>query len=104
MLGTWKEACCGLMPHMRYIPFAEIRHQSPREFIELLVHELGAAGVVAGANYRFGNRDVVYCTCLSTFHGTGYKASGDAQTLDMLGRELGIEVKIVELVDRKSVV
>lgn len=54
VLGTWKEACFGRTPRMRYLPFAEIRHQSPKEFIELLVHELGAAGVVAGANYRFG--------------------------------------------------
>lgn len=39
---------------MRYLPFARVRHKSPEEFFELLVNELGAQGVVAGANYRFG--------------------------------------------------
>jgi FAD synthase len=27
---------------------------SPEEFVQVLAHDLGAAGVVAGINYRFG--------------------------------------------------
>jgi hypothetical protein len=38
----------------RYIPFAAIRALSPQEFVDLIVKDLGAAGVVCGANYRFG--------------------------------------------------
>lgn len=56
ILGMWKEACRGRIPQMRYLPFAEIRKKSPEEFIEILVHELGAAGIVAGSNYRFGKK------------------------------------------------
>ena len=54
VLATWKEMCHGMTPHMRYLPFGQIRHQSPREFVEMLARDLGAAGVVAGTNYRFG--------------------------------------------------
>jgi len=38
----------------RYIPFAAIRALSPQEFVDLIVKDLGAAGAVCGANYRFG--------------------------------------------------
>ena len=54
VLATWKEMCHGMTPHMRYLPFGQIRHQSPREFVKMLARDLGAAGVVAGTNYRFG--------------------------------------------------
>ena len=54
VLGQWSEACDGRTPNLRYLPFAEIRQQSPRAFVEMLVDELGVSGVVAGENYRFG--------------------------------------------------
>eukprot|EP00775_Hariotina_reticulata_P009604 gene9604-9765_t len=41
---------------LRYISFSAIRAFSPQEFVDLLVQDLGAAGVVCGANYRFGER------------------------------------------------
>eukprot|EP00166_Cyanidium_caldarium_P000563 ctg_1223.g394 len=47
------------------LPFAELRQMSPRAFLqEYVVRRLGAAGVVCGANWRFGHR-----------------AQGDVQTL-----------------------
>jgi FAD synthase len=39
-----------------YLPFAAIRSMSPEAFVQLLQQELGAAGVVAGINYRFGEQ------------------------------------------------
>lgn len=45
----------GIVPiRQHYIPFSAIRSMSPEEFVELIVKDLKAAGVVAGTNYRFG--------------------------------------------------
>lgn len=41
-------------PRLRTIPFHLIRGMSPEEFVRALAHDLRAAGVVAGRNYRFG--------------------------------------------------
>ncbi len=41
-------------PRQRMVPFHEIRTMSPEAFVQVLAKELGAAGVVAGRNYRFG--------------------------------------------------
>ncbi|GIL82059.1 hypothetical protein Vretifemale_10958 [Volvox reticuliferus] len=43
-----------LSPRLRTLPFSLIRGMSPEQFVALLAHDLGAAGVVAGRNYRFG--------------------------------------------------
>ena len=43
-----------LSPRLRTLPFALIRRLSPEQFVALLAEDLGAAGVVAGRNYRFG--------------------------------------------------
>ncbi|GBF97671.1 FAD synthetase chloroplastic [Raphidocelis subcapitata] len=65
----------------RYIPFAAIRSLSPEAFVALLARDLGAAGVVAGVNYRFG-----------------YKAAGDVEALQRLAAEAGMPCRAVELV------
>jgi FAD synthase len=36
------------------LPFQDIRAMSPEQFVAVLARDLGAAGVVAGRNYRFG--------------------------------------------------
>jgi hypothetical protein len=54
ILRTWAAACGGIAPMQRSIPFGEIRHLEPEEFVALLAHEMHAYGVVAGSNYRFG--------------------------------------------------
>jgi len=46
--------CIHRVPRQRMIPFHKIRSMQPEEFVQLLVHDLRAAGVVAGCNYRFG--------------------------------------------------
>eukprot|EP00803_Ostreobium_quekettii_P007371 evm.model.scf_89.8 EVM.evm.TU.scf_89.8 scf_89:32674-35731(-) len=81
VLASWAPVCGGLVPRMRYLPFQEIRWMTPEEFVRLLAEELGATGVVAGRNYRFG-----------------YKASGDANLLEKLGAHYGLKVEIVDLV------
>jgi hypothetical protein len=48
-----------------YLPFAAIRLMSPDSFVQLLQQELGAAGVVAGINYRFGEQQQwQQCCCM----------------------------------------
>jgi FAD synthetase len=54
VLAAWAGACGGRTPRQRFLPFAEIRGMSPQQFVAVLAQELGAAGVVAGRNYRFG--------------------------------------------------
>ncbi|KAG2493236.1 hypothetical protein HYH03_008652 [Edaphochlamys debaryana] len=65
---------------LRTLPFSLIRGMSPEAFVALLAADLGAAGVVAGRNYRFG-----------------FKAAGDAEALVALGRRYGLRVAIVDL-------
>ena len=48
---------------------------SPEAFVQLLAEELRVAGVVVGANYRFG-----------------YRAAGDAALLQRLGPQYGMQV------------
>ena len=54
VLASWASYCNGLVPCMRFLPFREIRFMSPEDFVKLLAEELGAIGIVAGENYRFG--------------------------------------------------
>lgn len=54
VLASWSDACGGKPVSARVIPFALIRRMPPEEFVRLLAQDLKAAGVVAGANYRFG--------------------------------------------------
>jgi hypothetical protein len=43
-----------VLVRQRYLPFADVREMSPADFVALLADDLKAAGVVAGANFRFG--------------------------------------------------
>lgn len=43
----------------RYIPFAAIRSLSPEAFVQHIVEDFRAAGVVSGGNYRFGELLVI---------------------------------------------
>ena len=54
VLASWADACDGAAPRLRTIPFHLIRRMPPEEFVRLLAEQLGAKGVVAGRNYRFG--------------------------------------------------
>ncbi|PRW61615.1 FAD synthetase chloroplastic-like [Chlorella sorokiniana] len=54
---------------------------SPEAFVGLLATELQVAGVVVGANYRFG-----------------YRAAGTASLLESLGPQHGLQVRILDLV------
>jgi FAD synthase len=57
------------------VPFAEIRHLSPEDFIvQFLYRELGAGGIVCGWDWRFG-----------------YRAAGDVALLKSLSAALGRE-------------
>jgi FAD synthase len=86
VLSTWKKACLGSVPKEHIIPFSEVRKMSPEEFVDLLDVDLGVKGVVVGSNYRFG-----------------YKAAGTAEVLKSLGAERGIQVKIVNLIEKDSI-
>jgi len=81
VLQSWTQHCNGRVPRQRMIPFHEIRTMPPEAFVALLAHNLRAAGVVAGSNYRFG-----------------FKAAGTASTLQTLGTKYGMSVSIVDLV------
>mmetsp|Transcript_9594 Transcript_9594/g.17210 ORF Transcript_9594/g.17210 Transcript_9594/m.17210 type:complete len:333 (-) Transcript_9594:61-1059(-) len=65
----------------RSLPFAEIRSMEPEAFVNLLAGVLCANSVVCGSNYRFG-----------------YRASGDAALLKLLGEAAGLNVVVVDLV------
>ncbi len=55
VLASWAPACArGAPPRLRTIPFHLIRRMPPEDFVRLLAEQLGATGVVAGRNYRFG--------------------------------------------------
>ena len=57
--------------------------RSPESFVErLLVQELGAVGVVVGADFRFG-----------------HERSGDCATLERIGHAHGLQVRCVRLVE-----
>ena len=81
VLHSWTSACEGKLPIQRTLPFQAIRTMAPSDFVKLLAKKLGAAGVVAGSNYRFG-----------------YKAKGDARMLMELGAEYGLQISIEDLI------
>eukprot|EP00198_Chlamydomonas_reinhardtii_P009763 XP_001699100.1 riboflavin biosynthesis protein [Chlamydomonas reinhardtii] len=84
--GTGAGDCgAGRVVRLRTMPFGQIRGMSPEEFVALLARDLGAAGVVAGRNYRFG-----------------FKAAGDAGALVRLGAQYGLKVSIVDLVSLEA--
>ena len=82
VLASWSAA----MEHERSpveitLPFHQVRYLQPEDFVKVLVHEMGARGIVCGENCRFG-----------------YKAVGDASLLQELGKKHGIPVTVVQLV------
>lgn len=56
ILQSWGPACGGVVPRLRRVPFAAVRHLSPRDFVNALARDLKASGVVVGSNYRFGHK------------------------------------------------
>eukprot|EP01023_Acetabularia_acetabulum_P019464 TRINITY_DN19924_c0_g1_i5.p1 TRINITY_DN19924_c0_g1~~TRINITY_DN19924_c0_g1_i5.p1 ORF type:complete len:341 (-),score=25.93 TRINITY_DN19924_c0_g1_i5:109-1131(-) len=80
ILKSWAQVCNGVTPKQRFIPFQLIRNMPPDDFVKYLVCDLGVVGIVAGENYRFG-----------------YKATGDTESLEKLGKKYGISIKIVQL-------
>ena len=83
VLEAWSQAMAsGLEPKEIVIPFHKVRHLGPEDFVKVLVHEMGASGMVCGENYRFG-----------------YQAAGDANLLRELGSKYDVPVKVVELVE-----
>jgi len=68
----------------RRLPFPAIRRLSPAQFVDLLAR-LGVAGVVCGANYRFG-----------------FRAAGDAAELASLCLARGLRCSVLELVADES--
>lgn len=73
VLRSWTSACGGLTPRQRYLPFREIRHMAPQEFVKCLALDLQAAGVVAGANYRFGRALLMQPLCCMRYSCDHYK-------------------------------
>lgn len=64
------------------LDLAEIKEQSPREFVEsVLVQRLGVSHLAVGEDFRFGK-----------------DRTGDVKMLAALGRELGFEVEVIDLV------
>lgn len=66
----------------RVLPFAQIRDQSPEQFLDMVIERFGARGIVCGHNWRFGHR-----------------AAGDVALLKELAPALKLEVRIVDAVD-----
>ena len=62
-------------------PCTQVRTMSPEAFVELLAAELQVAGVVVGANYRFG-----------------YRAAGTTEVLRSLGPTHGLRIRVLDLV------
>eukprot|EP00262_Sarcandra_glabra_P005825 TRINITY_DN1769_c0_g1_i1.p1 TRINITY_DN1769_c0_g1~~TRINITY_DN1769_c0_g1_i1.p1 ORF type:complete len:379 (+),score=32.23 TRINITY_DN1769_c0_g1_i1:351-1487(+) len=81
VLSSWAPYCGNVVPLEFHVDFSNVRHLSPRQFVERLSKELRVTGVVAGENYRFG-----------------YKASGDAAELVRLCNEYGLGAYIVSYV------
>ncbi|WOL04999.1 hypothetical protein Cni_G13722 [Canna indica] len=78
VLSSWAPYCGNEVPLEYHVQFSNVRHLTPRQFVEKLSKEPKVSGVVAGANYRFG-----------------YKASGDALDLVRLCKEYGLDAFIV---------
>lgn len=83
VLRGWSDAMAnGSQPKEVVIPFKDVRHLQPEDFVKVLVYEMGASGIVCGENYRFG-----------------YRAAGDASLLSELGAKHEIPVCVVDLVE-----
>ncbi|KAK1306623.1 hypothetical protein QJS10_CPA10g00311 [Acorus calamus] len=85
VLTSWAPYCGNVVPVEFHVEFSNVRHLTPRQFVERLSKELRVSGVVAGENYRFG-----------------YKASGDASELVRLCNEYGLAAYIVSSVMDKA--
>nr|XP_029123487.1 FAD synthetase, chloroplastic isoform X2 [Elaeis guineensis] len=85
VLSSWAPYCGNVVPLEYQVEFSNVRHLTPRQFVERLSKELKVRGVVAGENYRFG-----------------YKASGDALELVRLCKEYGLSAYIVSSVMDKT--
>ncbi|XP_058097178.1 FAD synthetase 1, chloroplastic-like [Magnolia sinica] len=85
VLSSWAPYCGNVVPLEFEVEFSNVRHLTPRQFVERLSKELKVSGVVAGENYRFG-----------------YKASGDAAELVKLCKEYGLGAYIVSSIMDKS--
>ncbi|CAI0443728.1 unnamed protein product [Linum tenue] len=81
VLSSWAPHCGNIVPAEFQVEFSNVRHLTPRQFVEKLCKELEVAGVVAGENYRFG-----------------YKAAGDTSELLRLCNEHGIQAYIINSV------
>eukprot|EP00238_Polyblepharides_amylifera_P001051 CAMPEP_0196573218 /NCGR_PEP_ID=MMETSP1081-20130531/3157_1 /TAXON_ID=36882 /ORGANISM="Pyramimonas amylifera, Strain CCMP720" /LENGTH=309 /DNA_ID=CAMNT_0041890851 /DNA_START=1 /DNA_END=930 /DNA_ORIENTATION=+ len=75
ILATWDKS-----PEERVLPFIQVRHLQPEDFVRELA-DLGVEGIVTGSNYRFG-----------------YKASGDTELLQRLAEKHKMAVSVVDLV------
>lgn len=64
----------------RSLPFSHIRSLAPEEFVDLLANVLRVKAIICGSNYRFG-----------------FRAAGDAQLLESLGVDAGIQVRVLDL-------
>lgn len=62
----------------RELPFPSVRNMSPSDFVEFLVREFGAGGIVCGNDWRFGRG-----------------ATGDVSDLQALGARFGLQVDVV---------
>ena len=69
ILQQWAAACGGVAPVQRWLPFASIRKMAPEEFVALLARDLRVAGIVVGANFRFGAREAAWPSLDATLHG-----------------------------------
>ncbi|XP_008807880.2 FAD synthetase, chloroplastic-like isoform X1 [Phoenix dactylifera] len=85
VLSSWAPYCGNEVPLEYQVEFSNVRHLTPRQFVERLSKELKVSGVVAGENYRFG-----------------YKASGDASDLVRLCKEYGLSAYILSFVMDKT--
>ncbi|CAN1174832.1 FAD synthetase 2, chloroplastic [Linum perenne] len=81
VLSSWAPYCGNVVPAEFQVEFSNVRHLTPRQFVEKLCKELEVTGVVAGENYRFG-----------------YKAAGDTRELTQLCKEFGIQACIINSV------
>lgn len=82
IMREWS-AAVGRPVGYRVLPFGDVRGLSPREFVRLLVEDVGAAGIVCGRDWRFG-----------------FKAEGDVALLEEMAAEMdGFSVRVVDGVE-----
>ncbi len=126
VLRGWASHCSGKTPRMRCVPFGAVRQLSPGDFVSALAHDLRAAGVVVGLNYRFGfkasrfagsvwlrNKHLLLkkawwvgarsCSCVvSLASAIPNQAAGTADTLKELGSRNGMRVRVMDLLGDAS--